>query len=319
MAQLIDTGGGFTGTGDEEADVALPPISGSKRPIDSTFDSNDWRIKVQTQLVADIKDWAELNGVPGWQMDSWLRDEMSTFLHWVEPYVLTDDKYWDISKSIPEGTGAINAKSVQTAFYEGLANPHQPDGLNAIYNLLKQKIDTYVPGFATGVAPKSSGGSGSRAPTAGEIRQQFDLDKLTDDAQSLARAYLVEDHPDPRGIAKAYVDAIVSSGGKQALDYQTFVLNRLKKTARWTTIQRNNKSGVDPLEYVSKYAQAALSALGGNRGLGVSDVVGEGAALAAAPGAFQDRLMREDSIRNQSGFINGLEERLSGVSKILRG
>jgi hypothetical protein len=145
------------------------------------------------------------------------------------------------------------------------------------------------------------------------------MDKLTADAQKLARAYLVEDLPDPRGIASAYVNAIVASGGKQNIDYQTFVTERLKKTARWTQIQRGNSEGIDPLEYVSQYATAALAALGGNRGEGISDVVGEGAALGAAPGAFNDRLMREDAVRNQTGFINGLEQRLGAVNKVLRG
>jgi hypothetical protein len=307
--QIINTGGAPS---EEEA----TPVTQAKAPP-----KEPWQTDMTNQLVKDAKAWAEDHGVPAWEIGRWLRDQMNTYYAWVMPYVLTDEAFRTQRDAIPEGMSAATPKGTTGAFINGLANPYTQPGIDAIYNLLKSKIDLSLPGFAGGSTPSPSGGYGGgyRAPTAGEIRQQFDMDKLTADAQKLARAYLVEDLPDPRGIASAYVNAIVASGGKQNIDYQTFVTERLKKTARWTQIQRGNSEGIDPLEYVSQYATAALAALGGNRGEGISDVVGEGAALGAAPGAFNDRLMREDAVRNQTGFINGLEQRLGAVNKVLRG
>lgn len=300
----------------------VPPLSGFERPIDTTFDSNDWRVKLQTQLAADIRKFAEDAGYPAFTMESWLRDQMDTLQKYLEPFVLTPEALHDISVGTPEGAGAISPTAVKLPFYNGLANPHIPEGLNAIYDMAKNWIGQTFPGFV-GAAPSGGGGGGggggARQPTPGEIRQQFDLNMLTDQVQTMARQFLVEDIPDPRSIASAYVDAIVSSGGKQKIDFSTFVEGRLLKTARAAQVYRNKPEGIDHLQYIQPYAQAALGALGGNRGAGISQVVGEGAALGAAPGAFAERLKREDAVRNQSGFINGIEKRMSGISKVLRG
>lgn len=312
-----------SGSTDDETDplADLPAKQGEERDIGTTFDSSDWRMKIQTQLAADLRAFAEKAGYPAFTLDSWLRDQMDSLMRWVEPFVLTQDALNEIRASIPEGSAGGPATAVTAPFYEGLANPHVPEGLTHIYGLLRDKIAIQFPGFSgdTGGGAGGGGGGGSRLPTSSEIRQMYDMDQLTDQAQKLARAYLVEDHPDPRGIAKAYVDAVVSSKGQQKIDFTTFVKGRLERTPRWQQIQRGNKTGIDPLEYVSRYAQQALQTLGGNRGQGIGDVAAEGAALGGAPGTFQKRLEREDAVRNQSTFISGLEKRISGIANVLRG
>lgn len=147
----------------------------------------------------------------------------------------------------------------------------------------------------------------------------FDLDALTRQAQQLGRGYLIEDIEDARSIASAYVDSIVKSGGEQKIDFDTFVINQLKKNDRWTQLYRNKPDGVDELQYVSQYAAIAQQMLGGNRGKGIGDVVSQGAALGSSPADFQSRLMREETVQHSSAFINSLEGRMRGVRNILRG
>ena len=300
-----------------------PPLKGDDRPILDVVPGGEWRTDVRTALLGDMKTWSEDNDVPSWQMARWMREQMDSWFNWVMPYVLTEDKFNEINSQIPEGANPSDPQNrrvehVQAPTVNGLLNPYSQQGLDGIYNLLKQKIDTFIPGFATPV-PTRRPGSGTRPPTAGEIRQQFDMQQLTNKAREMGQAYLVEDLPDPGGIAKAYVDRVVSTGGKQQIDYNTFVLERLKKTARWKQIQRGNDGSVDPLQYVTKYASMAQQVLGGNQGKGVGAVAAEGAALGGSTGSFEARLRREDAVRNQSTFIGELEARMSELKGILRG
>ena len=169
---------------------------------------------------------------------------------------------------------------------------------------------------------KPSSGSGrARGPTAQEIRNMFDVDQLTDAANTIWQGWLVEDAPEARKLAKAYVDEVVRTKGENEIDFQTFITNKIKKTNRYGLIYQNKPDGLSEQQYLQPYVQSARQIMGGGQGqeTAVADVATGGAALGASGDAFGQRLNRTAGVQNSSGFISGMEDRVRGVSNLLRG
>jgi hypothetical protein len=162
---------------------------------------------------------------------------------------------------------------------------------------------------------RGGGGGGSRALTPEEIRNQFDLDQLSARADRIKQGLVLETFKDPRGIARAYVDAVVAGKGEKKIDFDTFVEERVKETGRFKSIYRNLPPGMDPRQYIAPLYQQAMA---------VAPREAEARTIGAAQfGAsaqqFQQRLNRTDAVTGSAPFINKMQTRLGQLKGILRG
>ena len=330
---------------DKGSDEEDPKTTGSIQErqgldrISSDFDENDWRMRLQTQLARDMRSVAENTGYPSFVLDSWLRDSYDNILTYLDPFAANQGDFdvfaTNLNPNIAQAEGFLGADNVRgimgndrledqtSVVVNGKLNPHTPDGLFAIYQQSLAYIDTQMPGFSQALAGTGGGGGGggARGPSAQDIRNQFDIGQLTDAAMNLGRTYLVEDINDAKQIAMQYVDEVVSSMGKKQLDFKTFVINRLRKKGRWGMMYDNKPEGLSEEAYIQPLVATAAAALGGSAGdnQAIGQVVGGAAALGGSGQGLVARLQREDAVRNTSGFITGLEDRLRGISGLLRG
>ncbi len=283
---------------DIEADAA------EKEERDPTLgEAFDWQAQFRKDMVTQAESWASKFGVPKFIVDATIRDNIDA----ATSYMIDQQKQRGTAYGyIPEGDPSRDAFSMQE--YGRMWQ----DGLNFF---------TMQTGYDFAGIGKPRGGSGRGRPTAAQLRNMFDIDQLTEDANKMWGAYLLEDSKDARSIATEYVDAIVASGGEQELDYQTFVLNKIRATNRHSLLYTNKPEGMDELQYVQPYAQAATSVIGGGGQTGrtANDVAASGAALGASSSAFSSRLARTPEHQQSQGFINGLEQRVRGIKNVLRG
>jgi len=159
------------------------------------------------------------------------------------------------------------------------------------------------------------GGGGSRALTEEEIRNQFDLDELSARADALKKGLVLEGFKDPRGVARAYVDAVVASKGMKKIDFDTFVESQVQETARFKAIFRNMPKGMNPRQYIAPLYQQALAAdpnQAEERAIGAAQ-------FGASASQFQARLNRTDAVSGSAPFINKMQSRLSELKGVMRG
>jgi len=256
-------------------------------------------------------------GFQDFVLDSQFRTDYDLLLTWLGGRVATDADLEFINRNV-EDQFRIKGDSLQTnpaIFVNGKINPFTPEGSQQIFQLsLQWAADRYGANLQS-LAPKPSGG-GRRLPTAEEIRNSFDLDELTNAANSLNRAFLVEEQPKARAWAKAFIDENVKARGQKDIDFETFITTRMKGESRWNQVYRNKPPGLDERQYITPYVAAAQAALGGGD---ISGVVGGGAALGSSGATFAANLQRESAVQNTSGFISNLERTVSGVKNLLRG
>lgn len=290
------------GSSDEEDDNRVEYGSTRNTELGDEF---DWRTKLRTDLISQVEKWADLLNLPKFSLDAFVRDNFDTIWRYVEPDLVNREIYNDgdvmqVGKPTDPGTAEYTL-----AWNKALQLTAAMLGAPQIL----------------GVNPsKGGGGGGRRGPTAAEIRNAFDEDQLTNAVTSLWGAYMLEDPKDARAMARAYIEAHVQTGGKQEIDFETFIRNKMESTSRWQLLYQNKPEGVDPLKYVQPYMQAAQAAMGaGGNTTAVGTVAAGGAALGATGEQFTNRLRRTDQHTSTAGFITGLEERMRGVSNVLRG
>ncbi len=269
----------------------------------------DWRTKFRTDAVSHVEKWAEDFGVNKFALDAWVRDSMDSTLSYILHNVFAPNSW----RQSPGG------KNIDTVVgWE----PTTPQDWDQIWAAGLAKLSMGL-GFDLS-SPPSKGGSGSRgprAPSAQDIRNMFDEDELTEAVNDLWQGWLVEEAPDGRKLAKAYINEIVRTKGQEEIDFQTFVTNKIKKTSRYNLIYQNKPGGVSEQQFLQPYVQSAQRIMGGGQGqeTAVADVAAGGAALGASGEAFGQRLNRTSAVQNSQGFIRGLEDRVRGVSNLLRG
>lgn len=296
-------------------DDGLTPTTFETADPPGAFDEDhpfDWRTKFRTDAVSAVEKWADDFGVSKFALDAYVRDNMQKALNYIQINVAAPNAMMQARR--PDG-------SIDTARL-GPWSPSSPADWDQIWRAglasfsMQLGFDLSAPPQATG-----SGRSGSRGPTAGEIRAMFDEDQLTDAVNSLWQGWLVEDAPDARSIAKSYINEIVRTRGEQEIDFGTYVTNKIKKTPRHGLIYKNKPDGVSEQQFLQPYVQSATAIMGGGAGVkeAVADVAVGGAALGASGEAFRNRLRRTDANKNSQGFIRGLEDRVRGVSDLLRG
>lgn len=329
----IDSGGRDQPAEDEKEWSYEVPDSQKTRTgqdrLASDFDTHDWRNTLRTEIASQLRKASETLGYPSFALDSWFKDNYDRLQSWLDPQVVSQqeiDQFKDFNFSSPDfqlqfGEGASNqiqqGKQI-TSFMEGKINPFSPEGLVEVFNASMSWIDRELGGLLAAINQPTTGprgGGGSRGPTAAEIRNSMDLNQLTQAVTDLGRAYLADEVKDARTIASAYIEKIVATGAMEEIDFKTFVLTNFKARPRWGTLYQNKPEGVDELQFLQPYAQAALKAGGRN----MPELVAQGAALAQTGEEFASRLQRESGVRNSSAFITGIEQSVRGVKDILRG
>lgn len=263
-----------------------------------------WQDGLLRSLEAQVKAQAKANGYDQNLAVQWLYSNYSDLVQWVDNSLISREDF-GIDSDMP------------------LFDPSNPADLQSINAVAQQYLNASWPGFFGG-APQASGGGGRggggpRRPTASEIRAQFDLDELAGGANDIWRAMLWDDPEDPRGIARAYVDAVVANP-EQKLDYQTFVEQRARQTSRYETMYKMKPDGLSEVQYTSQLGQQAFQVLGGSGGQKdrLGRVVAQGAALGATPDAFRGRLSRTREATNSNGFMGGIEQKLRAARGVLR-
>jgi len=194
-----------------------------------------------------------------------------------------------------------------------------PDGLMELVDNAWSQAQGIWSGLGdrpTGDPVGSGGGGGRRSPTPEEIRNQYDLDQLTNDVNSLWRTWLLEEHSNPRKLASDYVEAIVATKGEKAIDFQTFVRSRAQSTSRWASVYRKKPQSMSEEQFLQPYFAAASQVLRPKNAAGVA--IG-GAQFGADAGSFQANLARQNENVTSAPFINGIQERLSAVKGLFKG
>lgn len=163
---------------------------------------------------------------------------------------------------------------------------------------------------------RGGGGGGRRGPTDQEIRNKFDLDELSEAASNIWRGMLLTDDADTRGMAKAYVDAIVAARGEKKIDFTEFIRKRAKQTDRYASIYSNKPDAMSEEAYLAPYYQSAMQVLSPGQAANVA--IG-GAQFGADPRTFAERLRRSEAATGSAPYINELQERLGSLNRLFRG
>jgi hypothetical protein len=195
-----------------------------------------------------------------------------------------------------------------------------PDGFQSMLQSAWNFWKTRIPGlqdygsFAKPKAPRRGGGT--RRPTAGEIRNMFDIDQLTDATRGIWRGLMLNEPENARSIAESYVEAIVATKAEKEIDFETFVKNRARGTARYNTIYENKPASLSEEQFLQPYHQAALQVTQGDEAANIA--IG-GAQFGATASAFGSRLRRTEAATASAPFVNNLQNRLHDLSGVLRG
>lgn len=234
-----------------------------------------------------------------------------TYTAWLQQ--LFPSMLWEIDQSLNDGSFAPPPDYLSS-----------PQGFEFVYKMAvnylgaRDKRLLSRPGQLAGGTSGGGGGGGgggSRMPTADEIRANFDLDQLSSAVNDIYRGLILDDAKDPRGIASAYVEAIVRNP-QQKLDFQSFVEKQAMATPRFASIYRNKPAALSPQQYIQPFLQAALQTVRPND---AAKIATGGAQMGADPNAYRARLARTNAQTTSAPFIAGLEQRLHSLKGVLKG
>lgn len=268
------------------------PFSDPETTADVKEEPIAWQEALRGTLVNLIKGVAADAGMYPTMVQQWVNTNYSALLSYINRDIMT------------------TPQSAQ--FYTQSAQ-----GLTALTNIALQWAGSRIPALRTALTGVG-GGTGRTGPTAAEIRASFDLSQLATNVSKMARGYLLQEHEDPRAVARAYVDAVVANPA-QKLDFQEFVLNSLRANPRWNTLYKNKPAALDELQYIGQYTSQAQQLLGANRGQDWSGEQFNAMAIGADPQAWQQRIERSNTYTSQAPFVAKMQERVSGLSQILKG
>jgi hypothetical protein len=197
------------------------------------------------------------------------------------------------------------------------------DGIEATTNYARAWFQQRYPELqttweiGTGGSRSRGGGGGSRGLTAEQIRQQFDVDQLAAAVQNRWRGTLLTETDKSRDIAEDYIEEMVASGGKQKLDFDTYVDKKIEATDRFASIYANKPKSMSTAQYLQPYVQSAQQIVGATNEAAQLGI--QGAQFGASGAAFQARLNRTDAVTSSAPFINKIGERMTALRGMLRG
>jgi hypothetical protein len=316
------------GSGTTTTTTSPPDLSGINRPISEVQATQDPRTDLRNFLEGWYEKLEDELGLSKFTLGTVVEGNWEYVVNQMTWATDNDWNQWltsDAGQLIAGQPGTQGGEDLrhQLTYINGKLNPRSLEGAF----LLQQQATTLMDRImginsAQLLASRGGGGGGGgrRAPTPAEIRQQFDVDALANNVNDIWRAYMVEEAPAARAIAAAYVEAIVSTGGEQKIDFQTFVRKEMQKTGRWQTLYKGKPEGMDELQHLAPYIAATQQAIGSAGGTGrLGQAVLEGAALGATSEQFANKLAFENEVQESSSFITALESRLGQLNGILRG
>ncbi len=253
-----------------------------------------------------LRAWGDENGESDQSMDDWLWGNQSEVNRVIRDNLVGGGKLDDIFNTFGSAFGA-DTSTVQNNLMKSPAG----------FNYLVEQVMSGVFGLGAdaGVTTKTTGG-GQRGLTPTEIRNKFDIDQLTEQATQIWRTNLLTEPDDARGMASAFVEAVVATKGEKVIDFQTFIEKRAKATNRWASIYKDKPPSMNPQQYLQPYFQAAQQVL---RPRNAADVAIGGAQFGSSAATFGARLQRSNEVRTSSNFINQIQGRLSNLSGIFKG
>lgn len=276
-----------------------------------------WQNAAVNKIYDDIKVVAKNFDMDLDHLIGWFDGQQNNMLNWIQAQM---EKLNAVFGPLPVGPVSRGERVIDEPGGFRINLTETPEGMNHIFDLARQWVSMYWPGFRDAVLfkpPGGGGGVGRRGPTAAEIRAQFDLDQLTRLVDEMSRALVLAEEPNARAIATAYVDAIVKDPN-QELDFETFVRNRILSTARAKTIYKNKPESMSEEQYLQPYVAAFQSRVGPGFGDQLANTATAGARLGASPGAFEQRLNRTRQVQTSTPFLSKMGQRLSNVQQVLR-
>ena len=275
--------------------------------LQSTTEPTAWVDALNSQMYAELRAVGDVVGETKYVMDAFLENNWSALLEDLEGQFFSQTMMGMDGQPIDPNVFLTTVP-----------------GFNAVVRnargFLRSKwsaITEVWQGIESGSTSGSGGGSGARKfPTEEEIRQQFDVDQLALSAQNTWRGLLLDENADPRALAREYVDAVVATKGQQKLDFNTFVINRAKNSARYGAIYKNKPASMTEGQFISPYLQAAQQVVGSTDE--ATELGMKGAMFGASSPAFQARLQRTDAVTQSAPFITGMENRLTDLRKVFR-
>lgn len=296
---------------DAAEDAPLTP----RQEIEEQFDPAmfDWTKIITSHVVNSLAQWETSTG----QINGMAEHAMRTFQG--DMYNAINDRFFNPSKettrflSINDVTeqqqGDIQSR--KTDYYKGTQ-----DGINELIEFGIQFMGGQMGASLSPAAPRGPGGGGRRGPSAQDIRNQFDIEQLSNSVDDLNRMLVFEPHSGAKKLAREYVEAVVRGKGEKKIDFETFVRSRIEKTSRFKSIYRNKPDALKAEQYMAPYFQQAR---GVARPDEAADLAIGGAQFGASTQAFQARLARTAAVTGSSPFINSLEGRLQDLNQVFKG
>jgi hypothetical protein len=143
-------------------------------------------------------------------------------------------------------------------------------------------------GFGTKPGGGGGGGGGGVAPKP----PVWDRDQLIESASNMWRGMLLDEPADVGRIVDDYTARAASffmeQGGR--MDFETFVLGRIRETPRYRILYQNMQPGISEEAHLGQYVQAVRQL--GFRDQRVNELVTQGASSGASVAGFTERLER---------------------------
>lgn len=293
--------------------------------LDEFSEPFPWQSFLHDRLRRELITVADNMGMDRFTMETWFGQAFIPLVGYLENNVLFPAASGQTTLN-PDGSRS----SVLNPGEQGTSDwwTTNPSGLEQLHLVARNWLVGQFPALndffdVRGVSSSSGGrgrggGGGSRRPTADEIRAQFDIDQLSNGVTEMWRGLLVDEPTDPRGIARAYVEAVVANPD-QKLDFQTYVRTQIEGTGRFASIYAMKPEGMSPEQYIAPYLQSAAAVVGGGSQSAFRKLVVGGAQFGADPGSFLNRLRRTREATSSQGFITGIEQRMREVKGVLKG
>lgn len=326
MAVRLDGGGEVSG--DNTVKREFVPGSNNAAFIDEAASAGTGRVggtpvynNVNNVIVAEMKAAAKKMGenpafyeqiFETYNADFWKDADRDIFRYGA---LLSDTPSEIFDANVSRGSGVYGSTN-RSAADEFLTNP---ESFEKLISYARWWYSNKIPGLADnwGGTSDSSGSHGSGSGiTSADIKKSFDVAQLATRVDDLYHAYLIDKSDDPRGVANAYINAVVKNPD-QKLDFDTFVIgNYIQKSPRYASIYVNKPEGMSETDYLGAYTSRARSVLRPEEAEAVA--IG-GAQFGADASAFEERLKRSNEYRTSSPFIESFQGRLSSLRGVLKG
>lgn len=286
--------------GHEEEEIVLPNQGGdddAPPTLEETFGASDfnWQESVMAAVTRDLREAAKEAGYNQSLIDGVIAQYALRTVNYLQDTL----DGWDLP-------------APQTTLHYDMLLRHAKTFISSQSQLIAG-LNMNISG-GKGDGDGTGPGTGPVGLTPEQIRQNFDLDQLTAMVAEDYRATLLDEPRDPRGIARAYVEAIVQNPD-QKLDFDTYVQAQIKKQPRYQLLYGNKPRGLSDSQHMQPYVQAAMQKL---RPGNVADKARAGAQLGSSPESFRANLDRSRESQVSAPFITQMNQRVTELGRVFK-